>query len=415
MDNEMKDLAARMAADEANKGNYAAAAELTDFAEGRSYVGSNGLLYRGDPDAPTGPLTPGQVPCRVCGLDDRTRAATDPDDMLCTVCRANEPLRRRKQFRDALGAAAEKFFGVEPNTPLEETAEGSAELDLRRERVDTLMRLADLVEGHPLPYSLVHAAETDFRHVLVPGQIVRQWGIADRPTPDGVQFGVDGPVGFPLRLVVESDELRLRQDQSGVIGEPGPELQMSEVPGHTTTVQHELDSALARIRELEANERIRKFVAKSLDRLKPQLARRIAAVICPPLEVSEDEVRGWSRLQIDEWGAIQRAAREAAERLVEKGLRFVPTDEEIELAAKHLRFIVACTDDQSFLQEWDGSLCDRADDPELQGDLDDVRKQLNSFGRRLTGGATDPANWGVFGLVRVPDETVFGKPEADHG
>lgn len=392
MDNEMKDLAARMAADEANKGNYAAAAELTDFAEGRSYVGSNGLLYRGDPDAPTGPLTPGQVPCRVCGLDDRTRAATDPDDMLCTVCRANEPLRRRKQFRDALGAAAEKFFGVEPNTPLEETAEGSAELDLRRERVDTLMRLADLVEGHPLPEELVHAAETDFRHVLVPGQIVRQWGIADRPTPDGVQFGVDGPVGFPLRLVVESDELRLRQDQSGVLGEPGPELQMREVPGHTTTVQHELDSALARIRELEANERIRKFVAKSLDRLKPQLARRIAAVIEP-----ED------------------GAEAAAERLVEKGLRFVPTDEEIELAAKHLRFIVACTDDQSFLQEWDGSLCDRADDPELQGDLDDVRKQLNSFGRRLTGGATDPANWGVFGLVRVPDETVFGKPEADHG
>lgn len=209
MDNEMKDLAARMAADEANKGNYAAAAELTDFAEGRSYVGSDGLLYRGDPDAPTGPLTPGQVPCRVCQLDDRTRAATDPDDLLCTVCRANAPIREEKARRreatvevpmsevpghayvapdhcaktdpmcpkpmapgsmycdehrtaarqHILRTVVSRYFDTVHGKLDDTTAEGSAAQDLRAEQIDTAMRLIDLAGGHPLPYSLVNAAE----------------------------------------------------------------------------------------------------------------------------------------------------------------------------------------------------------------------------------------------------------------
>lgn len=472
---ELADLARRMAADEANEGNFAAAAELQaaadtapdydapmnrgplgpdtkaavakaleesrglyletvaeqehegydrhtgeadDPTERAKRIGvirgehgpelelpeyvSHGMRYRGDPDAPTGPLTPGQVTCVVCRLDDRTRAASDPKDGLCDVCREDTPNRIRRERMTWLEQAAEMLFGLGERDPIheDETAGGSAERDLRRERVDTLMKLADLVEGHPLPYSLVHAAETDFRHVLVPGQIVRQWGIADRPTPDGIQFGVDGPVGFPLRLVVEYGELRLRQDQSAVLSEPGPKLQMNEVPGRTTTVQHELDAALARIKELEAAERSRRFVEKSLDRLKPQLARRIADVICPPPESSDQDK--------DTWLQSRATAVTAAERLVEQGLRFVPSTPEAELAAEHLGFIVACTKEQTFLQEWDGQLYGMASAAVF--DLTEVREQINRAGTR----APEATNWGVFGLVRVPDETVFGK-QADHG
>jgi hypothetical protein len=103
---EMRELAGRMAADESAEGNFDAAAELKAFAEEQSYRGSNGLLYRGNPDAPTGPLTPGQVMCRVCQLDDRTRAATDPDDLLCTVCHANKPIREEKARRKAFAEGA---------------------------------------------------------------------------------------------------------------------------------------------------------------------------------------------------------------------------------------------------------------------------------------------------------------------
>lgn len=153
-----------------------------------------------------------------------------------------------------------------------------------------------------------------------------------------------------------------------------------------------------RVEELETAERTRLFVEKSLDRLKPQLARRIAEVICPSSPGNEQ-------------GAED--ALMTAERLVEAGLRFVPTDAETELAQKHLRFIVACTAGQTMLQEWDGMLLDWAAAPMLQADLTDVREQVQRS-RRLSGAGMDPENWGVFGLVRVPDEVVFGT-EADRG
>jgi hypothetical protein len=51
-----------------------------------------------DPDAPTGPLTPGQIQCAWCQLDDRTRAATDPVDQLCHVCRSSGDARLGHQF-----------------------------------------------------------------------------------------------------------------------------------------------------------------------------------------------------------------------------------------------------------------------------------------------------------------------------
>lgn len=360
MDNEMKDLAARMAADEASEGNYAAAAELQAAATSpleQCYPGIQDQLHRTfDGLAPTGPLTPGQVMCRVCQLDDRTRAASNPDDLLCTVCRANEPNRIREQRRIALRAAAARFLGFEDAD--DTTAAGSAEMDLIQERVDTLMRLADLVEGHPLPYSLVNAAEGQAQISEVPGHVT-----------DGRESDADAARRFAGQCL----ELQKRVDV------------------------------------LEANEHNRRFIEKALDRLRPQLARRIADVITPPLNVSEDEVRGWSKLQIDEWAAIQRAAREAAERLVERGLRFVPSDAEVELAQKHLRFIVATTYGQPFLREWDGRLYDRPNDPQARGELTVAREDLVRQRAQGISTDTDPGNWGVFGLVRVPDETVFGK------
>lgn len=50
--------------------------------------------------------------------------------------------------------------------------------------------------------------------VLRPGQTIRHWGRTDRVTDQGIQYGVDGPIGFPLRLVIEDGELRLRTDAS---------------------------------------------------------------------------------------------------------------------------------------------------------------------------------------------------------
>lgn len=213
-------------------------------------------------------------------------------------------------------------------------------------------------------------------------------------------------------LYLETVGIAAEDTEAGGTGDVHPQLiQMSEVPGHTTSVQEELGNALARIKELEANERSRQFVAKSLDRLKPQLTRRIADVICPPLNVSAEEVKGWKKDVAAErtaaWLRSRAEAVEAAERLVEAGLRFVPTDAETELAAKHLRFIVACTDDQSFLQEWDGELFELPD--QAADDLATCRKRINRAGTR----APEAANWAVFGLVRVPDEIVF--PEADRG
>jgi hypothetical protein len=51
-----------------------------------------------DPDAPTGPLTPGQVMCVDCRLDDRTRAATDDLKRLCDVCQEGGDARNGHQF-----------------------------------------------------------------------------------------------------------------------------------------------------------------------------------------------------------------------------------------------------------------------------------------------------------------------------
>jgi len=348
---EMKDLAARMAADEANEGNYTAAAELQAAAD-RANAEIQRLHGPVD-DAPTGLLTPGQVPCRVCQLDDRTRAASSPDDLLCHVCRVNEPNRIRRERWSALRTAAAAFLGLEELED-DETAAGSMERDLVNERIGALMQLAELVDGHTLPYSLVNAAE---QACEVPAEEL------ERAT-DGRESDADAARRFAGQCL---------------------ELQK-------------------RVEELEANERHRKFVEKSLDRLKPQLVRRIAEVICPPLDVSADEVKGWSQLQIDEWAAIQRAAREAAERLVEKGLRFVPSDAEIEAAQKQLRFMVCAIEKQDFQQIWDGALYDSPSDPEIQGELRMARDMA----------AYIESPWGVFGLVRVPDETVFGQ-EADRG
>jgi hypothetical protein len=57
-----------------------------------------GLRFHGDPDAPTGPLAPGQVMCVDCRLDDRTRAASSPDDQLCHICRSGGDARNGHQF-----------------------------------------------------------------------------------------------------------------------------------------------------------------------------------------------------------------------------------------------------------------------------------------------------------------------------
>ena len=349
---EVNSLAARMAADEANEGNYAAAAELADFAEGRS----NGLLYRGDPDAPTGPLTPGQVICRVCQLDDRTRAASCPDDELCTVCREDTPNRIRNERLVALRVAAARFLGFEDVD--DTTAAGSAEMDLIQERIDALMRLAELVDGHSLPYSLVNAAELGVREMEA--------------------------LAHPPRLVTDGRE----SDADAARRFAGQCFELQK-----------------RVELLEANERNRQFVAKSLDRLKPQLAHRVAQMILPSLDVSEDEVRGWSQSQIDEWAAIHRAAREAAERLVEAGLRFVPTDDEIEAAVAQLCYTIAGPDNipgtpLKMAADWDSKLY-----LELSNELREALNQCRESGYE---------DWGIFGLVRVSDETVFGQ-ETDRG
>ena len=56
--------------------------------------------------------------------------------------------------------------------------------------------------------------------VLRPGQTVREWANADRTVDDGIEFAVYGPIGRPLRLVLEDGELRLRQDVDGNALEP---------------------------------------------------------------------------------------------------------------------------------------------------------------------------------------------------
>ena len=347
-DAQMKDLAARMVEDEANEGNYAAAAELQK------------ALTSGTVEVPMS-----EVPGHAYVAPDHC-AKTDP---MCPkpmatgsmYCEEHRITARQHILHTVVGRYFDTVHGKLDDT----TAEGSAAQDLRNEQIDAAMRLIDLVGGHMLPYKLVNVVE----HACeAPAEELER-------VTDGRESDADAARRFA-----------------------GQCLELQE-----------------RIEELEANERTRQFVEKSLDRLKPQLARRIAEVICPPLNVSKDEVTTWSKGKVIARMVEQDTAVEIAERLVEAGLRFMPMDAEIELAAKHLRFIVACTKDQEFLQEWDGALCDRADDPELQGDLEDVREQLNSFGRRLSGGATEPENWGVFGLVRVPDEVVFGKQEADRG
>jgi hypothetical protein len=214
-DTQTRELAERMAADEAGEGNFAAAAELKSFAQGgpvnlrgeagpellfplqpeQTYRGSNGLTYRGDPDAETGPLTPGQVMCTVCRLDDRTRAATDPNDLQCNVCRANKPIRLEKQHRRAvkLGPprpdpatrearfrkAVEEFYGLGEWDSIhdDETAAGSAERDLRREEVDALLKLADMLDGHSLPEELVTAAGLGVREMEARAQPMRMVGV----------------------------------------------------------------------------------------------------------------------------------------------------------------------------------------------------------------------------------------------
>lgn len=331
---EMRDLAARMAADEANEGNYAAAAELQAAADR-----ANAKIQRlhGPVDnAPTGPLTPGQVPCRECQLDDRTRAASDPDDLLCDVCREDTPNRVRQLMLEDLRHALENLFGMTDELRDDETTAGVAERELICERVGAAMKLAALAEGHMLPTKLVNAAE-----------------------------------------------------------------------GKTTVeLQKKIDELEAQIGDRDAAERIHRFVEKSLDRLKPQLVRRIAEVICPPLNVSADEVKGWPQDMVDARKKAQDTACEAAERLVEQGLRFVPPDAETELAAEHLRFIVAATKDTEFLPAWGGQLFELPS--EAAGDLADARQWFKTR-------APEAANWGVFGLVRVPDEVVFGKWGANRG
>lgn len=49
-------------------------------------------------DAPTGPLTPGQVRCISCQENERSRAASSPVDGLCTFCRASGDARFGHQF-----------------------------------------------------------------------------------------------------------------------------------------------------------------------------------------------------------------------------------------------------------------------------------------------------------------------------
>lgn len=49
-----------------------------------------------DDDAPTGPLTPGQVKCNSCRENERSRAAGV--DGLCDFCRASGDARRGHQF-----------------------------------------------------------------------------------------------------------------------------------------------------------------------------------------------------------------------------------------------------------------------------------------------------------------------------
>lgn len=51
-----------------------------------------------DDEAPTGPLTPGQVKCVSCQENERSRAASSPIDMLCTFCRDSGDARFGHQF-----------------------------------------------------------------------------------------------------------------------------------------------------------------------------------------------------------------------------------------------------------------------------------------------------------------------------
>jgi hypothetical protein len=347
-DAQMKDLAARMVEDEANEGNYAAAAELQK------------ALTSGTVEVPMS-----EVPGHAYVAPDHC-AKTDP---MCPkpmatgsmYCEEHRITARQHILHTVVGRYFDTVHGKLDDT----TAEGSAAQDLRNEQIDAAMRLIDLVGGHMLPYKLVNVVE---QACEAPAEELER-------VTDGRESDADAARRFA-----------------------GQCLELQE-----------------RIEELEANERTRQFVEKSLDRLKPQLARRIATVIAPETEGMKAGAVILNPERETELIAARERAEAAARRLVEAGLRFVPTDAETELAAKHLRFIVACTKDQSFLQEWDGALCNRADDPELQGDLEDVRERLDSFGQRLSGGAIEPENWGVFGLVRVPDEVVFGKQEADRG
>jgi hypothetical protein len=55
-------------------------------------------VNRVDDDAPTGPLTPGQVKCISCQENERSRAADSPVDGLCHFCRESGDARHGHQF-----------------------------------------------------------------------------------------------------------------------------------------------------------------------------------------------------------------------------------------------------------------------------------------------------------------------------
>jgi len=150
-------------------------------------------------------------------------------------------------------------------------------------------------------------------------------------------------------------------------------------------LQEQVKELQAQIEDRDAAERIRRFVERSLDRLKPQLVRRIAAVIEP-----ED------------------GAEAAAERLVEKGLRFVPTSKEMEATERELGFIIAGPSTPTRLHE-DGSR-------KLEVDWNDVVYQRLDESAAAELRACREAgyeDWGLFALMRVPDELVFGTEQPE--
>jgi hypothetical protein len=102
-----------------------------------------------------GPLTSGtyQSPDHCAWTDP---LCPDPMEKGSMFCGMHKVAACQRVLRTVISRYFDMLHGKVDDT----TAEGSAEQDLRQERVDAAMQLIDLVSGHMLPYSLANLVST---------------------------------------------------------------------------------------------------------------------------------------------------------------------------------------------------------------------------------------------------------------